>query len=253
MSPALALVATLLASPRPLPFSYTYDTLPKGAIEIEQYVDLSPAKIRSGGKTVTALPPQFQTELEVGISDRVELGLYATFTPMPGTPELPVGNGAKQRLRVRIAEEGDLPVDIALYGEVVETDREFEIEGKLILQRRIANRLRVVGNWWVEREWEFNGHYAWVLNPTLGATVEITPSVHLGAEAWMRVALPDVNDEYEFAHGPHLYAGPTMMLNFGRLWWSTGMYLRTTDFGRSLHAGEGYGAMWFRSLVGIIL
>ena len=43
MSPALALVATLLASPRPLPFSYTYDTLPKGAIEIEQYVDLSPA------------------------------------------------------------------------------------------------------------------------------------------------------------------------------------------------------------------
>lgn len=256
MIPALSVVA-ILATPRPLPFSYSYDTLGKGDVEIEQYVDLSPARVRSGGKTINYLAPQLQIELETGLSNRVELGLYATFTPMASAgvsalPELPVGNGAKQRLRVRLGEEGRWPIDIAVYGEVVESDREFELEGKLILQRRIG-RLRIIGNAWVEREWEYVGHFAWVMNPTLGATYEITPTLHLGAEAWLRWVIPDVDEEKEFSHGPHLYAGPTMMVNFGRVWWAGGFYLRTTDFGRNLNAGEGFGAMWFRSIVGVNL
>jgi len=256
MIPALSVVA-ILATPRPLPFSYTYDTLAKGEIEIEQYTDLSPAKVLAEGKPQNYLAPQMQLEFEAGITNRIELGLYATFTPMASEgvsalPELPVQNGAKQRLRVRLGEEGRWPIDIALYGEVVESDREFEIEGKLILQRRFGH-LRVIGNFWMEREWEYNGHFATVFNPTLGATYEITPAVHLGAESWMRAVLPDVDHGYEFAHGPHLYAGPVFMASFGRLWWSAGFYLRATDFNRSLEPGEGFGAMWFRSIVGIVL
>src|SRR5581483_7091392 len=149
MIPALSVVA-ILATPRPLPFSYTYDTLAKGEIEIEQYTDLSPAKVLAEGKPQNYLAPQMQLEFEAGITNRIELGLYATFTPMASEgvsalPELPVQNGAKQRLRVRLGEEGRWPIDIALYGEVVESDREFEIEGKLILQRRFGH-LRVIGN-----------------------------------------------------------------------------------------------------------
>jgi hypothetical protein len=242
-------VISLLATPRPLPFTYTYDTLSQGTSEVEQYTDLVPAKVKAGKNVLST---QMQFEFETGITDRVELGLYATFVPMKDAPELPVGNGAKQRLRVRLAEEGKWPIDIALYGEVVEQENEFELEGKLILQRRFG-KLRVVGNAWFEREWEFGGHFAWVANPTLGATYELHPSVHLGFESWLRAVLPDVEHEKEFAHGPHLYAGPTFMVNFGRFWFSSGFYLRTTDFGRALNPGEGFGALWFRSLIGVFL
>lgn len=250
----------ILATPRALPFSYTYDTLPKGDVEIEQYTDLSPAKVTgSGGEAQTILAPQMQLEFEYGITNHVELGMYATMAPAAGftnLPELPVSNGAKQRVRIRLFEEGELPVDVALYGEVVEIDREFEIEAKLILQRRIARQLRLVANWWVEREWEYSGDAAWVLNPTFGATVELSPRVHLGAETWMRFAIPDGGEkggEHEFNHGPHLYAGPVLMLNFGRVWWAGGFYMRATDRDHHLEPGEGYGAMWFRSLLGVYL
>jgi hypothetical protein len=258
MLPAAA-IAVMLATPRPLPFTYSYDTLPKGDLELEIYSDLSPAKVTSNGSPQNILAPQLQLELEYGLSHRVELGLYATLSPtssLTDAPELPVQNGSKQRLRIRLFDEGTLPVDVALYGEVVETDREFEIEAKLIVQRRIAQRLRLIANWWVEREWEYAGDQSWVLNPTLGATVELSPQVHLGAETWMRWALPDGGEKggiHEFNHGPHLYAGPVVMLNFGRVWWAGGFYFRATDRDHHLEPGEGFGSMWFRSVVGVYL
>jgi hypothetical protein len=45
--------------------------------------------------------------------------------------------------------------------------------------------------------------------------------------------------------GPHVYVGPTTLLSFGPLWWSTGVYLRATDMGRSQPAGEGFGPYGF--------
>jgi len=70
----------------------------------------------------------------------------------------------------------------------------------------------------------------------------------------MRVEFPDpVPHPRPFNVGPHVYAGPTLLLNFGRIWWSNGVYLRWTDRGRSPNPGDGFGSVWARSIVGFDL
>jgi hypothetical protein len=247
-------------TPQPLPFTYIYETLPEGEAEVEQYVDLTPLKVQSSqtGATQFTLASQSQTEFEYGITDRLELGLYVTLLPNPGgyvqTPTLTEGNGAKERLRLRLADEGSWPLDVALYGEVVENDREIELEAKVILERRIGD-LRIVANLWGEREWYYVKQTDWVINPTLGATYQVIPSFHPGVESWLRAEYPSpAPDRRTFNLGPLVYVGPTAMFNFGKLWWSTGVYLRATNFGHALQPGvDAFGTVWVRTVVGLSL
>src|SRR3954468_16463874 len=84
-------------NPRPLPFTYIYETLPAGESELEQYVDFTPVRATS---TASPTPiwygaSQFQTEFEYGLTDRLELGIYFTFVPSTPafnfTPSMPDG------------------------------------------------------------------------------------------------------------------------------------------------------------------
>ena len=259
-----AVSAEARANPRPLPFTYQSETLPQGAVEVEQFVDLVPLRAATfGGDPLWFLASEMQTEFEVGLTDKLELGLYLTFVPQPSpeyatqVPTLLEGNGIKQRLRYRLADAGAWPVDVALYGEVSENEREIELEGKIILQRRVG-RVRFITNLWAEREYYFTGRREWVINPTLGVTAELTPRYHLGAEGWMRAEFPDgFTGPRPFNLGPVAYVGPAFMMNFGRLWWSTGAYVRVTDFDRVVQApngglpGDAYGHFWFRTIVGL--
>src|SRR5262249_13855194 len=144
--------------------------------------------------------------------DRLELGVYFTFVPRPGdsftqVATLTEGNGLKQRLRLRLAEAGGGPLDVAFYGEGVGNDPEIELEAKIILQRRIG-RVRLATNLWAEREFYYIPQQDWVLNPTLAAAYEISPKVQPGIEGWMRVEFPDpVPHPRPFNVGPHVYAG----------------------------------------------
>ncbi|HVZ75278.1 MAG TPA: hypothetical protein VHJ20_23030 [Polyangia bacterium] len=252
------------ANPRPLPFTYQSETLPTGAVEVEQFVDMQPLRSRlADGSVVWVLPPEFTTEFEVGVTDRLELGLYVTMVPGFGSeafapPPSISDNGAKQRVRYRLADPGAWPLDVALYGEVSETSHEVELEGKIILQRRIG-ALRLITNLWAERELYLDGRREWVANPTLGATVELSPRYSVGFEGWMRWEHPDAGGPKEFNDGPHVFVGPAFLASFGRLWWSTGVYGRVTDFSRTTQAGDGksagdaYGHVWVRTIIGLAL
>lgn len=253
-----AAAATARANPRPLPFTYQSETLPAGAVEVEQFVDFVPQRALSsmtGGET-TLLATQFQTEFEMGLTDKLELGLYVTFVPQPGeayasVASMPWGNGAKQRLRYRLADPEAWPVDVALYGEVSENQREIELEAKVILQRRFG-ALRLITNLWAEHEFYFDGGREWVLNPTLGGTVELTPRWHVGAEGWVRVEYPVGESEPRgFNQGPNAYVGPAVLANLGRLWWTTGLYARVTDAGRETQLGDTFGRVWVRTIIGV--
>ena len=100
-----AIAATARANPRPLPFTYTTDTLGPGQVEIEQYVDLVTLRAINPSSTAPQwyLPSAFQTEIEIGLADRLELGLYLTFVPDPGEQFAGkalfpgAGSGLKQR------------------------------------------------------------------------------------------------------------------------------------------------------------
>jgi hypothetical protein len=247
-----------LASPRPLPFSYPYATLGEGEAEVETYADFTPVRVvESNNPTKHDWygDTQFQIELEYGITDHLELGLYVTWVPQSGSvgeiPAMTENNGTKQRLRYRLAEPGQWPVDVSLYGEVVESDKEFELEAKINLEKDFG-KLALMTNLWAEREWEYAGENAWVLNPTLGATYQVTPGFHPGFEAWMRSEYADQQPTPRpYSFGPHIYLGPTMSFNFGKIWWSVGGYVRATDFGRVMNPGDPFGNIWLRTVIGV--
>jgi hypothetical protein len=245
------------ANPRPLPFTYQSETLPEGAGEVEQFVDFTPVRVLSGvnGAPVWYNATQFQTELEYGVTSRLEVALYFTLVPRPGDafaslPVMPLGNGVAERVRYRLSDPGFWPVDVALYGEVVENEREIELEAKVILQRR-AGALRLITNVWAERELYFDGRREWVLNPTAGATYEVRPQIHLGLEGWMRAEYLDGAQSRGYNMGPHVFVGPAALLNFGRLWWTFGAYARADDPGRVAQVGDAYGRLWVRTIVGV--
>jgi hypothetical protein len=261
---ALTAVPQARANPRPLPFTYQTESLAKGTGEVEQFIDFVPVRVLNGlGSPTWYNATELQTEIEYGVTDKLELAIYFMFVPNVGAdrnqalPTLPMGNGSSQRLRYRFADPGAWPIDVAVYGEVTENEREIELEAKVILQRRFG-RLRLITNLWAEHEFYFSGKNEWVLNPTLGATVELSPRFHVGLESWMRAEIEDEDDEgpssstsAEFNRGPHVFVGPAFMMNLGPVWWATGVYLRATDWDRSVQVGDNFGRVWIRSVVGI--
>jgi hypothetical protein len=259
---ALLLAPTAVANPHPLPYSYPYQTLPQGKIEVEEIADLVPVRVARENvdgtrDAVTALRYQLQTELELGITDRLELGLYFAFRQgaTADTPALRF-EGMKQRLRYRFAEEGDLPVDVGLYLEVAEFYNEVELEQKLLLSRRFGYLTTVV-NLWVEQEYYFQDQqWKLIYNPTAGAVYEFSPSFMLGLEYWARGRFDDAaSTSGEVAadspSGARHYLGPTFLLQSGEAWWSTGVYARLDHFSEDAVADDPYGKVWIRTMVGL--
>jgi hypothetical protein len=264
----LPLAPAVRANPRPLPFTYQSESLAQGTAEVEQFLDFVPIRAQNAatGEPVWYNATQLQTEIEYGLTDKLELALYFTFVPganpdqVVGVPLLPMGNGSSQRVRYRFADPQAWPVDVAIYGEVTENEREIELEAKIILQRRIR-RLRLITNLWAEREMYFSGTREWVLNPTAGATFELSPRFHVGLEGWMRAEYPDgLVGPRAFNLGPHVFVGPTFMMNLGPVWWATGAYARVTDPSHPVQAkdscdtcraSDAYGRVWIRTVVGI--
>jgi hypothetical protein len=246
------------ANPRPLPFTYPYETLPQGSAEIEQYVDATwvhiPKDTTPGAGLTFAPNYQVQTELEYGITDHLEFGAYLVWT-QPASPEPAMTfEGTKFRLRYRIGEEGDLPVDVALYLEGAVFHDEYELEEKVILSKRFG-ALKVLANLWIEQEYERSrGNVAQVVNPTIGVTYQVTPVLHLGAEYWARGLLHSdaaAGTVDRFNDGIHHFVGPALSLNFGRVWWSLGAYARLDDLSRTSQVGDAYGKLWARSVLGL--
>jgi hypothetical protein len=255
---AVTLTRSAAANPRPLPFSYPYETLPEEEAEIEQYVDMTPVRAIpvATGQPAWLNIYRLQTEFEYGITDRLELGLYIQYVPSPSdawssVPSFSGGNGIKQRLRLRLAEEGEWPVDVSLYGEVSELDDELELEAKINLQKRFG-RARLMINLWGEREFYYDGRADWVIQPTAGFTYEVTPTFHPGVEYWMRAEYPD-EEQKDFADGPHHFIGPAIMLSFGKVWWTSAVYWRASDTKRSVTVGDNIGHVWVRTVIGLSL
>lgn len=260
----LLLLATVgaHANPRPLPLTYTTDTLAAGAAELELFTDLVPLRAISPATTMETsyLASAFQLELELGLAHRLELGLYATLVPSLGdslanAAQLPgAGTGLKQRLRYTLADPGGWPVDVGVYGELAENEREIEVETKVLLERR-AGALRVAANLSAEYELYFAGQREWVANPSAGVTYELSPRYHVGIDGFLRGEYPTSPRPAArtFGLGPHVYAGPAVLLAFDKVWWSFGAYARLTSAGHDMAPGEPYGRIWIRSAIGVDL
>ena len=252
------------ATPRPLPFTYPAETLPEGVLEAEQYADLVPVRVAredaADTQAVTSIRSVLQTELEYGITDRLELGFYFAFRQNASatSPYLQF-QGVKQRLRYELSEPGVWPVDVGLYGEIAEFHDEFEFEEKILISKRFG-RLGVAANLWVEQEYYFQlEEWKFIYNPTAGLWYEFSPAFSLGAEYWMRGRFDDpepttsASGTSDAPTGTRHYAGPTVMLQSGDYFTSLGAYARLDNLGDDAIVGDQFGKVWFRWLIGIHL
>ena len=242
------LALSLMANPRPFPFSYTYPTVAPGHLEVEQYVDIIPIRVErelADGTVEGVIRPRFQlqTELELGITDKLELGLYLVFEQGAGDSPLRF-RGVKQRVRYRLFEQGELPVDIALYGEIAEYDDELEFEQKIILSRRFGP-VTVAANLWVEQEYYYDQGWELFYNPTLGASYELSPHVSVGIEGWVRGRFDDSTQP------TRVFLGPVLLAQLGEYWASVGGYVRLDTLGDTLLVGENFGPLYLRAILGM--
>jgi hypothetical protein len=261
---AIAVVAAApspaAANPRTLPFTYGTATQSTGDLEIEQFVDMIGVRLErelpDGSAESTVVPRfQLQTELELGITDCLEYGLYLAFRQgaTVDTPALRF-QGLKNRLRWRVTAPGRA-LQVALYGEVATFHDEIEVEEKLILEYR-AGRMRAMANLWIEQEWYFVADETkLVYNPTLGATYEITPAITVGAEYWLRGRFDDASGDTATSSdtpaGVRHYGGPTVMAQRGNHWLAAGVYTRLDGLGQATALDDPYGRVWVRVIAGI--
>jgi hypothetical protein len=261
---ALAAPAAALGSPRPLPFTYPYQTLPEGSLEVEQYVDLVPVRVvreLPDGTTdgVVSVRSELQTELEYGLTDRLEVALYFAFSQGGATTPFLQFRGLKQRAHYRFADLGEWPIDVGVYLELAEGHSELEFEEKLLLSRQLG-ALNVAANLWVEQEWYFQTREKkYVYDPTIGATYEISPQISLGAEYWVRGrfdkqrAAMDMSGTSDSPRAAAHYAGPTLLLQGKKAWLSVGAYARLDQLGGGVAVGDPFGKVWIRTVLGLDL
>ena len=255
------------ATPMILPFSYPNETLPAESTEIEVITDVNPLRVPADTLDPTAgnlWEPELtiQTELEYGLTDRFELGFYQVFKsePQPGGEGALQFDGLKWRLRTRLAEPGQWPVDIGLYFELETMHDELSLEGKVNLQRRLGRAL-LLSNLWVEEEFDrpydtkAHGRQAhFIVNPTAGVAYQVTPSFHPGVEFWARgqlVASGATEQERENSR-VHYFVGPTTHFDLGRLWWTLGFYIDANSVHRP-EPGDAWGPFWVRTMLGMDL
>jgi len=260
----LAASAPVLANPHPNPFSYPYVTLPENEAEVEQYLDFIPVRVTRENpdgtlEGVYGVRSILQTELEIGLTDRLELGFYFQFRQgASGTTPFMQFNGIKQRLHYRFAEKGELPVDIGIYGEIAEYQNEFELEEKILLERNFGD-ITAVANLWIEQEWYFQvDQTKYIYNPTLAVNYELSPKFIIGAEYWARGRFdtPDPNDSTgsnDAPTGTRHYLGPTFLFQTGKLFFALGAYARLDAIADKAVVNDPYGKLWFRSIVGVDL
>lgn len=181
------LIAAALLSTNPVPahahirdyiFNQGYHTTKKGEVEVELHNDYSFTDLDNNNRDSS----KHQIELEYGLTDHLQLAYYEVFT-WDRTKDWE-RDAFKVEGKYRLFEAGELPVDIALYGEYINPDgtqdrRSDEMELKLILAKYLGD-WNVTGNLITKRK--INDHDPWGFEYTLGVSHPVNNRMKLGLE-----------------------------------------------------------------------
>lgn len=201
-------------------FTYVYEatTMPKGEWEYEHWVTWQTAK--ETNRDFDRF--DFRHELEGGLTDHFQLGLYLSdWRYEENAPE----NRRRGDWR-DVAVEGIFnltspvtdPLGLALYGEVKIGDELFELEGKFIAQKDIG-KLVLAYNATLEAEWEGDDYEEdnGVVEQTAGLSYQFSPTFLAGMELLHETEMPDWRG---FDGKNPLYLGPNFSYR-ARTWWAT--------------------------------
>lgn len=207
---ALMAVSSLQAADRRFSYLYEVTTAPKGAVEVETWATWK--------KTGDADKFEVRHEVEFGLTDRVQLGLYlADWThsdPSFGGKRKEY-TGSAAEVIVNLTNPVTDLLGSALYAEVKAGPDLFKLEGKILLQKNFGPLIAAY-NGTIEAEWEGEDLEEEVgeLAQSFGLSYQLTPWLSAGAELLHEVELP------EWSKGPDsvVYAGPNVSVRFREMY-----------------------------------
>src|SRR5437588_1389834 len=172
-----------VAGVRHFTFLYEAPTSPPGSIELENTVTW-----QHGSNWNDVF---IREELEIGITERFQLGIY----PLDWSHHSDGGlkyNGAAIEAIYNLSNPVIDPVGISLYQEISATRQHFESESKLIAQKNFG-RWILDYNATLEAEWE-DRHLeekTGEFQQAFGASYEISPRLSVGLELLHEFVFPD--------------------------------------------------------------
>jgi hypothetical protein len=203
------------ASERHFTYAYESGVLRPGAREIEPWNTFRLGKSDFYGRLDTRL------EAELGLTDRLQTALYLNFkavaadTPLGRTSTTEL-QGISSEWKLKLSDPVADRAGVALYGELSAGPSEMELEGKLILDKRVGRLLGAV-NLVAEQEWEFEEEGTereTMLEVDAAACWFLTPRLTAGLELRSHTVLPPGDEETRSA----LFLGPTV--SYAREgWW----------------------------------
>ena len=211
------------AGERRFTYSYEATTAPKNSVELETWVTWK-ARRGDGGN---ANQFDFRHELEIGLTDRLQLGLYLsdwTIKESGGHTEADWENVGVEVIYNLSNPTTDF-IGSALYGEVKLGDEVFALEGKLLLQKNFGPWI-IAYNATVEAEWE-GGDYeeeVGVFEQSLGVSYQVSPKFSVGAELFHELEFEEWEEQGENA----VYVGPNASFRFGRAFATATVLFQTT-------------------------
>jgi hypothetical protein len=193
------LSTSMFAGVRHFTFLYEAPTSPPGSVELENTVtwahgaDFNDAFLRE--------------ELEIGITDHLQLGLYPLDWSHQSDGEFHYDGGAVE-LIYNLTNPVVDPVGLSLYQEISAGRRHLESESKLIAQKNFG-RWIVDYNATLEAEWDEKGlsEQSGELQQALGTSYEISPRLSVGLEFLHEFVFPEWRDDEKVRN---VFIGPNV-------------------------------------------
>ena len=186
--------------------SQDYYTAKRGEVEVELHNDMSFPEADNDD----SYNSKHQIEVEYGVTDHFQLAYYEVYTWDRSNDW--ERDELKIEAKLRFAQAGDWPLDIALYTEYANPDghREVhsdELENKLIVSKDFGP-WNLIGNFVFGRA--INHHSDWEYEYTVGVSYGITPQTRVGLE--VKQGLGN-SDQFEFNQRQPLYVIPGISTN----------------------------------------
>jgi hypothetical protein len=210
-------------------FTYLYEapTSPPGSLELENTITWA----RTAGSGMHLDELAFREELEIGITDHFQLGIYpldwAYHHGADADGDEFSYQGGAVELIYNLSNPVINPAGVSLYEEINVGRQHFELESKLIAQKNFG-RLILDYNATLEAEWEGNGleERNGELQQALGASYEISPRISVGIELLHEFVFPGWRDEEKIRN---VFVGPNVAVRHGNWFVTVTALAQATD------------------------
>ena len=215
----LSILATsAFAGVRHFTFLYEAPTAPPGSVELENTITWA-----HGSNSNDVF---IREELEIGITDRLQLGIYPLDWSHQSDDGLHYNGGAVEAI-YNLTNPVIDPVGISLYQEIAAGRRRFESESKLIAQKNFG-RWIFDYNATLEAEWE-DRHLeeeSGEFQQALGASYEISPRLSVGVEFLHEFVFPDWRNDRNIRN---VFIGPNISYRRNQWFVTTTALAQATD------------------------